>query len=339
MVWIKPVGAIAALCVLIFCVTDFLPQPEVHIQNVLSDPRDQTPVPQTLSIPSQTKKSTQLERMNLATFRGATPDGKLQAMNGHLLVNTDLKRWIDFYLSAIGEVYLTDIVAFMEAEMRTLPAPADAEALDLLHRYLAYREESGLYDEVTARRTERSGVDEIIARTEWLQKLRRLHFNRAEIHAFFAMDEDLDKFTIARLQLAQQGAEPEQLQALENDLPQRLQIYREQAETLSRLRAINESVEDSDNLRQKRAEAFGNEAAKRLEQLDEQRRAWYSRLHRYRDFIDETSGAPDADTLHQDYLNTHFSEQERVRVSAALKRLEPQVQPSLTPLAASAEEG
>ncbi|MEK9767208.1 MAG: lipase secretion chaperone, partial [Thalassolituus sp.] len=91
--------------------------------------------------------------------------------------------------------------------------------------------------------------------------------------------------------------------------------------------------------RQKRAEAFGNEAAQRLEQLDEQRRAWYSRLHRYRDFIDETSGTPDADTLHQDYLNAHFSEQERVRVSAALKRLEPQVQPSLTPLAASAEEG
>ena len=52
--------------------------------------------------------------LQLKTFRFASVDGQLaQDKDGHLIVNRDLRHWIDFYLSAIGELSLEQVLAIL----------------------------------------------------------------------------------------------------------------------------------------------------------------------------------------------------------------------------------
>ena len=279
------------------------------------------------SLPSRNKHPLAATFQQAATFRGAQPDGRLLVIDGRLLINRDLRLWMDYYLSAVGEVSLDDIVEYMKAEMRTLPEPANREALDLLQAYLSYLASISEYDEIAGRKIAYSNIEELTARQQWVMDLRRLYFDDVTVAAFFAEDEAIDDFTLKRLELLQQGASPGEISALETRLPQPVQVARRQAASVQDSLQLRHQHSDPATLRQARSERFGNEAAERLAQLDEERAIWKSRLQQYHRFTQDQRGEPDYEVMVQAYRNQHFSVAEQRRLDAALISLQTARQP------------
>lgn len=252
------------------------------------------------------------------TFRGANEDGALRTLSGHLLVDRDLRRWIDFHLSATGELSLEDIVNAMQIKMRALPVPANSEALDLLARYLTYRQDIDNYDALTARKIAANDSGSLTARVEWMENLRRLYFDEKTIGAFFGLDEHLDRYTLEKLALMQSGASADDLALLDEALPLSIRVQREQARTLNRLDNINERFAlDTQALKQQRALAFGPEAAERLQRLDEQRADWKHRLQAYQSYKVSVEDEFNAAQLIELYADEYFSSSEKLRLEAA----------------------
>ncbi len=259
-----------------------------------------------------------------ATFRGASPDGRLQVLNGALLVNRDLKRWMDFYLSSVGEFSIEEITEFMEAEMRTLPAPADQQALDLLYKYLAYLDDISRYDEVSGRKINGADLAGLTARMEWLEDLRRVYFADATIAAFFGDDEALDRYSLERIRLAQSG-DTEAMQQLEKELPLHLRVAREKARAIETSQSLRDSIDDPEALWQARKEQFGEAAADRLAALDVERQQWHARLSDYHDFLERNSAKQNFDELAEAYRAENFSVVEQKRIDAALQARSAQI--------------
>jgi lipase chaperone LimK len=227
----------------------------------------------------------------------------------------------------VGEVSLDDIVEYMKAEMRTLPEPANREALDLLQAYLSYLASISEYDEIAGRKIAYSNIEELTARQQWVMDLRRLYFDDVTVAAFFAEDEAIDDFTLKRLELLQQGASPSEISALETRLPQPVQVARRQAASVQDSLQLRHQHSDPATLRQARSERFGNEAAERLAQLDEERAIWKSRLQQYHRFTQDQRGEPDYEVMVQAYRDQHFSVAEQRRLDAALISLQTARQP------------
>jgi hypothetical protein len=77
------------------------------------------------------------EILKLKMFRLASVDGVVRAnKTGNLIIDRELRHWIDFYLSALGELSLEKIRELMQQEINQLPLPARDQATKLLADYL-----------------------------------------------------------------------------------------------------------------------------------------------------------------------------------------------------------
>ena len=258
----------------------------------------------------------------LQTFRGAMPDGRLRVDDNHqLVVDRQLRHWLDGWLSVQGEWTLERVLVEMLGQINQLPTPGRGQAMSILDRWLDYRRALADYDERAARSLATMTVDDLQQRLEWTERLRRQYFKPEEVTAFFADDESLDRYLLARRQhQAGLADEAEVEQALQRLSPQ-LRQQRQQSRLL-----LNAEVAgvggDSASLRQQRIEQFGEEAASRLASLDQRQQDWQQRLQGYQRFeasLSEHQSADDRQRQLQGYLETHFSAAEKQRIAAALQ--------------------
>lgn len=266
----------------------------------------------------------------LKTFRGASVDGELRTdLHGALIVDMALRRWIDFYLSAQGEVPLNELVAAMHLEMDKLAQPGRTQAVDLLEDYLGYLGALGEYDEDAQRRQSGADFDAAANRIEWQQRLRREWLQPQVVKAFFADDEVLDSYTIQRIRLVRAGAGADEIAALEKTLPEDLQQMRAKARSLITLSTQEQQMQAEGDSAQAvqawREQTFGSEAAQRLAEVDARKQEWQQRLHEYKDYSGSLAlkGLSDADReqLLDTYRKRHFSESELKRLPAAMALL------------------
>ncbi|MCD8522983.1 MAG: hypothetical protein LRY66_00745 [Saccharospirillaceae bacterium] len=266
----------------------------------------------------------------LMTFRGASVDGYLRTDHrGQLVIDIQLRHWMDFYLSAQGEVPLDELLLIMRSQIAGLTEPGRSQAGNLLDNYLGYLAALGDYDREAEKRIGQSGMDELAARVAWQQRLRREWLEPPVVEAFFHADEVMDNYTLARQQLRAQGADEAQLAALDSSLPQELQQMRAETRQIltlqqreQQLREQGSSVAD---LQHWREQQFGKEAAERLAKADQQQQQWQQRLHDYQQYRDSLAlqglANQDRELLLNTYRSRHFSEAEQKRLSAALTLL------------------
>lgn len=265
----------------------------------------------------------------LKTFRGAAVDGQLRTdFKGRLVIDMQLRHWIDFHLSAQGEVPLAEIVALMQQQMQQLPQPGQQQALQLLDDYLGYLQALAGYDAEAARRLVQPGMDDLEARLLWQQRLRREWLQPLVVEAFFGAEEQLDQHTLASRRLRRDGASPEALAALEQTLPEPLQQMRQESRQLLQLRQQEQQLSQSNDpgaLQQWREQQFGPEAAGRLADLDKQHQQWQQRLQAYQAYRDSLAlqglNEADRERLLATYQRKHFSAAEQKRLPAALSLL------------------
>lgn len=254
---------------------------------------------------------------------GTDADGALEASGGHLVVSLELRRLFDHFLAASGEEPLATmrarIIAALRAKLPGPPAPAAGEAIDILDRYLAYREAArGLHPA-----SDRDGLDQV-------HELRAKHFTPEVARVFFADEEATTYAALARRdvlrdQTISEAERQHKLAALDALIPAAERAGRAAAMAplveMERERQLRDSGASEAAITASRTAAFGADGAARLAQLDQQRAQWDARLARFRAAraaiqadakLDEAERQRRIDAL----LTASFTEQERVRVEA-----------------------
>ena len=271
--------------------------------------------------------------LNLKTFRLANVDGKLeQDAEGNLIINRDLRHWIDFYLSATGEVSLEDLIALMKREISLLDSPAKEQAMDILLSYLGYKTELSDYDEREALAiANMSTVEQVGSRIDWQKRLRREWLPTEAVDQFWQLDELIDdqayqKMVINSSELSDEE-KAQQIEILESELPKEVTDFR-QALTLSKdlMEQERELIEQGrgDEIGKLRAEKVSPEAVKRLEAFDQQQAKWHSRVVDYRNQtqqIESMEGISNTrkQELINEYQEAHFDEREKLRLPGAVQ--------------------
>ena len=154
------------------------------------------------------------------------------------------------------------------------------------------------------------------------RKIRERHFAPEEYDALFAQEEELDRFTVTRLEIARDASlTPAQKQAAlkdaERSLSESQRAARSEAtlhETVAAQTAAFEAAGVSEQQRyEQRRAAYGEAAAQQLAQLDREERDWQARLSQFA-AAKATMTAQQLEALRQQL----FSEQEQMRLEAAL---------------------
>jgi len=267
----------------------------------------------------------------LRSLEGTRPDGALQVAEGEaLVVNAELVRLFDYYLSGIGEKPLDAIRREIERALDERLKPlAAAQAKDVLSRYLNYKQ--ALVEVEKNPSVTGASIDAMRARLAAMQQTRARFFSPAESQAMFGMEDAQHLDAVARLEISQDASlspaqKAEKLAALDAALPQPLreahdaplQIVRLE-ETVSRLRSQGAS---DDDIYRMRAAALSPEAASRLAEVDREDAQWKARINAYLDQRNQLLAttaqqrSEDRETALQQLRQAHFAEEEQKRLTA-----------------------
>lgn len=269
-----------------------------------------------------------------ASLRDVNVDGALAVdVQGHLILDFNVRRVFDFFLTATGEEPLEILVSRIRAYINSqLPPDAATEAHRVLDEYLAMQQAlEGVSDQTTPIAND-GEVDAatLRARKADIQAVRQQYLHPDTYSAFYDQEDQYDNFSLSRLEIVQDKTlspleRSEKVAALEQTLPDEL---RESVQALSRLQNLNTLTREwqtsggSDaELRQMRENLLGPEATDRLEALDNQREEWDQRVSRWTSernevlanaALSEQDKAEQLDALRQN----HFSASELNRVKA-----------------------
>ena len=256
------------------------------------------------------------------SLEGTEPDGAIRADDaGHLVIDLELRRLFDHFLIATGEEPLAAIRARIVAVLHArLPATAEAEAIAILDRYLAYRDAAR---QLSPPADPRAGLGQ-------LHDLRARMFTPEVARAFFADEEAATYAALDRrdalLGPAQSPAERERrIAEIDARLPPAVREARAAAsapiDQMNREAAMRAAGASDGQIAAARTAAFGPEAAARLAELDRSRAAWDARLARFRAARAQLLADPGLDDAERtrriaELLASAFSPEERIRVEA-----------------------
>lgn len=203
------------------------------------------------------------------------------------------------------------------------PAALSTRALALAERYVDYRVALGSLRAPQDLTDPGALRDALEARYQARQQF----FDGAEYDALFAREDELDRYTLARLEIArdpQLSAEQREqaLRAAESELPPERRAEREAATehlaAAAQTAAFNAKNVDDYTRHAARSAQYGEAAAHALAQLDREERQWQQRLDQYSQARAQGDG-PALQQLRQQLFTAE--EQQRVDAALALRSL------------------
>jgi len=203
--------------------------------------------------------------------------------------------------------------------IRHFPARDAVRALALAERYVDYRVALGAIKPPADPGDPRALRSALEAR----QRIRDKHFSADEHDALFAQEEELDRFTLARVEIERNSAltadqKAAALRDAERELSESQRSLRTEAVAQVAVAAQTAafdaaSVSEHERYAQRRAQ-YGDAAAAQLAQLDREERDWQSRLDAY---AAGKAANPNEGQL-QRLRGQLFTPQEQLRIDAAL---------------------
>jgi len=268
-------------------------------------------------------------------FKFSSVDGDIKAdENGQLIIDRSLRHWIDFYLSAIGELSLAEIQQLMNQKIALLPMPSRQQAQKLLADYLAYKEALASYEDQFQQSGPTDHLENLQQRHDWQKRLRRQNLSQEAVNAFWQLDELVDDYALEQLVInnsdASEEEKMEQLSKLDNALPEELRDFRSNLYIASNLQeqvAQSRQQGDSDEaVRQLRIKEVGLEATDRLEALEAKQNVWQQRIVEYSNEVEAVAaieGLTEQDKKEKIrvYQENNFSINEQRRLDTALSLL------------------
>ena len=199
------------------------------------------------------------------------------------------------------------------------PAALATRALALAERYVDYRVALGSLRAPQDQTDPRALRDALEAR----HKVRLQFFDDTEYDALFAREADLDRYTLARLEIARNTQlSPEQraqaLQTADNELSAERRAERrattEHLAAAAQTDAFNASNADERTRHAARSAQYGEAAAHAMAQLDREEHHWNQRLDQYQQARAQQGEGAGLQQLRQQL----FSPEEQQRIDAAL---------------------
>ena len=204
------------------------------------------------------------------------------------------------------------------------PAVLATRALALAERYVDYRVALGSLRAPQDLTDPRALRDALEAR----HKVRLQFFDDAEYDALFAREAELDRYTLARLEIERNTQlSPEQraqaLQAADNELSAERRAERsaatEHMAAAAQTAAFNASHADERTRYAARSAQYGPAAAQAMAQLDREEQHWNQRLDQYSQARAQQGEGPGLQQLRQQLFSPE--EQHRIDAALALRRL------------------
>ena len=210
------------------------------------------------------------------------------------------------------------------------PAALATRALALAGRYVDYRVALGQL------RTPQDLTDPHALREslEARHKVRQQFFDGAEHDALFAREADLDRYTLARLEIARntQLTAEQRAQALrqaDSELPEARRAERaattEHMNAAAQTAAFNAQNTDERTRHAARSAQYGETAAHAMAQLDREEQHWQQRLDQYSQAQTQNQAQQGDGAALQQLRQQLFSNEEQQRIDAALalRKLQP----------------
>ena len=300
----------------------------------LSIDQEEMVSPQSITQPAPSEIDN-LNILELNTFRFSSVDGAIKVDgHNHLIIDEDLRHWFDFYLSAIGEIDINKITLLMEKEINALPSPGKEQAHNIMNQYLAYKRELAQYENQELRSVDGNhDIEQLSNRLDWQMRLRRQHLDDNVVESFWKKDEIIDSYALEKLKIRNsdisEADKEEQLEALENSLPEELYSFKQELYIASNLLEKEKELAESSNpteLRNLRIEEVGIEAADRLAEVDKSQQEWQLKVLAYRNEVQKISDSEgisniDKEELISEYREENFSNTEILRLKAAVQLL------------------
>lgn len=246
--------------------------------------------------------------------------------SNRLIVNENTKNCFEFFITQYGEKDIQQIKSdFVRYAQQSYKEPLSSQLTDLWQRYFQYREKLG---NLQSPAVEKDSAQYYKAIFTQMKSLRKQFFSDYEIEGLFGIADQYDDYTLARMTVLEdkslsETAKAEKLQQLFNELPQDWQENLKQLNQLEDLRRLTADIKarggSAAEIRQMRLNLVGPEATQRLENLDQQRADWKSRVTQYlleRQQISQSGMNPAAkETAIQQLRAKHFNNpQEQLRV-------------------------
>lgn len=224
------------------------------------------------------------------SLEGTRSDGDLKvASDDTLLVDAELGRMFDYYLSALGEKSLDAIRVEAERELdRKLKPNAAKQAKRLLAQYLDYKR--ALVDVEKDQKLVGTTAAIVKSRLLAMQKVRAQFFTPQEAQALFGFNDAYDMDAVARMEVADNKnlndeQRKEKLAAIDAAMSPQLREEREAPLRIAKaeddvktMRARGASEQD---IYRFRATTFSPEAAARLAEVDKEEAEWKARISNY----------------------------------------------------------
>ena len=272
---------------------------------------------------------TGLEQLPASLEDTSVPPGLLEDGNGNLVPTPGLRDIFDYFLSVLGEEPLDVIVARINAYLASnLSVSAAAQARTVLGNYLDYRESLADVEQAGGMNANQLDLLAVQTQQDEVRALRQRYFDAGVNEAFFARDDALDRFALARMKVLQDDSlsteeQAIQLESLRHQLPVDMQQELDDVSRYQDLRTLTQSWQEQGGneaeLRAIREQTVGAAAADRLETLEQERAAFDQRMQNWlsqRQAIMSNNALSEADRERQvDALRAQqFSETEQVRV-------------------------
>lgn len=283
-------------------------------QNAGNTPRPANTVSASGSlIQSSSNTTASVDTSLAASLQGTEIDCDVSAdAAGQLVLNVNIKRCFEYFLTQIGEKPLNVIDQQIKEHLaKILPATAAQQAIDLWNRYQKYRKAEGKLS-VSGSNDDPDHFQKVF---NALNDLRKQFFKPAEINALFGDEMTYNQYTIDRVNIMENkllspNQKAQKLKERFEQLPPDLQKNLQDISKLQDLRALTQEIKQKNGnateLRQMREQLVGAAAADRLEQLDQSRANWKTQVQNYLD-------------QRQTILNSNQADQDKQRAITALR--------------------
>ncbi len=253
--------------------------------------------------------------------------------DGHLIISSANRDFFEYFLSAMGEESLDQIkdrmIQLIELQ---LPSPAKEEAIQLLNNYLDFKGALvNLEQEVGEGLTQYgdSPLDQHRARLDMLSNLRHQYLGDEAASAFYGESEAFDRYMLDKMSLTTNAdlSDTERnkaLLALMEDAPESIKPRLEEEYQMQKLKMevseLKAAGADSEAIYQARAKVLGEEAASRLQQVEQARTEWDNKYQAYQSEKARIQNEGLSDDAYQAQVellqNRYFDSQELRRVQA-----------------------
>jgi lipase chaperone LimK len=252
---------------------------------------------------------------------------------GNLIFSKSIKYRFEYFLSTLGEFPLEQVLQMVRDDIElNLSDLAKKQALSLFKDYIAYKYALSELEEsfVASERYENRDTQKLRFQLQQLRDKRREYFSSEAVDAFFGFDELYDDFVLSSLEIKQSQQlsrieKEQQLESLKQSLPSEVQQMREETTRISHVFKLTQAMKtkgaNQEEIFDYNSQQFGQEAAERLQVLDNHRQVWQQKVQGYLISKNEVLNQEDLNETQklekiEQLKNNQFSAQEKNRLPA-----------------------